>query len=120
MSAAYASIIREANANGVTISAIDATGLAADSMISAENRQLDARPSSFMMQQNLQAPLRSMAEQTGGVGAVNTNHPSGAPKESAGDFSNFYSLGQRSTQAANRWAIAMWAESRCRSPSSPK
>jgi hypothetical protein len=96
----YASVIREANANGVTISAIDATGLAPESMISAEYRQLDVRPSTFNMEQNLQAPLRSMAEETGGVVAVNTNDPSGALKEIADDFSNFYSLGYRSTQAA--------------------
>jgi len=100
MNTRYASIVQAANAQGVTIWPLDATGLAADDLVSAENRTIEARPNSFMMRQNVQAPLLMMAEQTGGIAAVNTNDWKNNLDELARDFSNFYSIGYRSTRAA--------------------
>lgn len=100
MNSKYASLVQAANANGVTIWALDASGLAADDLVSAENRYIESRPSTFMMRQNTQAPLLMMAEQTGGMAAVNTNDWKDSLDELSKDFSNFYSLGYRTTRAA--------------------
>ncbi|HEY7369994.1 MAG TPA: VWA domain-containing protein [Thermoanaerobaculia bacterium] len=101
MNMRYLGIVQAANAQGVTIWALDASGLASDEFISAENRTMDTRPSAFFMRQNTQAPLNMMAEQTGGMAATNTNDWKGSLDELSKDFSNFYSLGFRSPQAAN-------------------
>ena len=100
MNTRYASIVQAANANGVTLWPLDATGLAVDDLVSAENRTMEARPNSFMMRQNSQAPLLMMAEQTGGIAAVNTNDWKRNLDELARDFSDFYSIGYRSGRAA--------------------
>ena len=100
MNSKYASLVQSANANGVTIWALDASGLAADDLMSAENRYLENRPSTFMMRQNTQAPLLMLAEQTGGMAAVNTNDWKNSLDELSKDFSNFYSLGYRTARAA--------------------
>jgi VWFA-related protein len=100
MNSRYATIAQTANSNGVTIFALDASGLAGDEMVSAENRYMENRPSSFLMRQNTQAPLQMMAEQTGGLAAVNTNDWKDSLAELSKDFSNFYSIGYRTTRAA--------------------
>jgi len=100
MNSRYATIAQAANSNGVTIWALDASGLAADDLVSAENRYIENRPSSFLMRQNTQAPLLMLAEQTGGMAAVNTNDWKDSLNELAKDFSNFYSIGYRTTRAA--------------------
>ena len=100
MNAKYASIVQSANANGVTIWALDASGLAADDLVTAENRYMESRPSTFGMRQNMQAPLLMLAEQTGGMAAINTNDWKDSLDELAKDFSNFYSIGYRTTRAA--------------------
>jgi VWFA-related protein len=100
MNSRYATIAQAANSNGVTIWALDASGLAADDLVSAENRYIENRPSSFLMRQNTQAPLRMLAEQTGGLAAVNTNDWKDSLNELTKDFSNFYSIGYRTTRAA--------------------
>jgi VWFA-related protein len=100
MNAKYAGIIQSANSQGVTIWALDASGLTTDSLVSAENRSFSTRPNDFILRQNYQAPLQLMAEQTGGMAAVNTNDWKKSLDELAADFSNFYSLGYRSTRAA--------------------
>jgi VWFA-related protein len=101
MNTKYASLVQAANANGVTIWALDASGLAADDLVSAENRYMEARPSTFAMRQNTQGPLLMLAEQTGGIAAINTNDWKESLDELSRDFSNFYSLGYRSTRAAS-------------------
>jgi VWFA-related protein len=101
MNSKYASIVQAANANGVTIWALDASGLSADDLVSAENRYMEARPSSFAMRQNTQAPLLMLAEQTGGMAAINTNDWKDSLDELSKDFSNFYSIGYRTTRAAS-------------------
>ena len=100
MNTRYASLVQSANSNGVTIWALDASGLAADDLVSAENRYLETRPSSFLMRQNTQAPLLMLAEQTGGMAAINTNDWKDSLDELSKDFSNFYSLGYRTARAA--------------------
>ena len=100
MNSRYASLVQAANSNGVTIWALDASGLSADELVSAENRYMEARPSSFAMRQNTQAPLLMLAEQTGGMAAINTNDWKSSLDELSKDFSNFYSIGYRSTRAA--------------------
>jgi VWFA-related protein len=96
----YATVIQAANAQGVTIWALDASGLTVDEMVTAENRSFDTRPNSFMMTQNTQAPLQMLAEETGGLASVNSNSWKGKLDELAKDFSSFYSLGYRTSRSA--------------------
>jgi VWFA-related protein len=100
MNSRYIGIVQSANAQGVTIWALDASGLQVDDLITAENRTMDTRPSSFVMRTNTQAPLQMMAEQTGGLAAINTNDWKASLDNLSADFSNFYSLGYRSSKAA--------------------
>jgi VWFA-related protein len=100
MNTKYLKIIQSANANGVTIYTLDATGLATPDVLSAENRQDDVQINDFTFRQNMQGPIRMMAESTGGLAAVNTNDWKGALDEVAADFSNFYSLGYRAARGA--------------------
>lgn len=100
MNTRYASIVQAANAQGVTIWALDASGLTVDDLVSAENRAYETRPNEFLLRQNTQAPLQLMAEQTGGMAAVNTNDWKKSLDELAKDFSNFYSIGYRSSKSA--------------------
>lgn len=100
MNSRYARIIQAANAQGVTIWALDASGLTTDGLISAENRSFDTRPSDFLLRQNMQGPLILMAEQTGGMAAINTNDWKKSLDELSKDFSNFYSIGYRANRSA--------------------
>lgn len=100
MSNKYASIVQAANSQGVTIWALDASGLTTEALVSAENRSFDTRPSDFLVRQNTQAPLLLMADQTGGMAAVNTNDWKKSLDELSKDFSNFYSIGYRTTRSA--------------------
>ena len=100
MNGKYATIIQAANAQGVTIWALDASGLTVDEMVTAENRSFETRPNSFLMTQNTQAPLQMMAEQTGGLASVNSNSWKDKLDELAKDFSSFYSLGYRTSRSA--------------------
>lgn len=100
MNTRYTSIVQAANANGVTLWPLDATGLAADDFASAEYRTVEARPNTFLMRQNTQGPLLLMAEETGGIAAINTNDWGKNLDELAKDFSNFYSIGYRAAGAA--------------------
>lgn len=99
MSSRYVSIVHAANAQGVTIWALDASGLTTDDSISAENRTLETRPSSFFLRHNTQAPLEMMAEETGGMAAINTNDWRKSLDELSRDLSNFYSIGYRTTRS---------------------
>lgn len=86
-----------ANANRVTFYTIDAGGLRTYSSASAE-RQTAGTPgmSSFIDSQNifnLQAPLLTLAEDTGGKAIINTNDVGGPLKAVAHDLRTYYSLG---------------------------
>jgi VWFA-related protein len=100
LSTKYANIISSANSNGVTIYTLDAAGLSTDALGLAENRTTDVKPNEFFSRQNMQTPIRLMAEQTGGIAAINTNDWKASLDEIAADFSNFYSLGYRSAKGA--------------------
>ena len=95
----YTSIVQAANAQGVTIWALDASGLSAGEFVSAENRTMDSRPNEFFLRQNTQGPIQMMAEQTGGMAAVNTNDWKRSLDELSRDFTSFYSLGYRSARS---------------------
>lgn len=101
MNSRYTQIVQAANANGVTIYTLDASGLSASDMISAENPSIkNIHLNEFTMRQNMQAPIRMMAEETGGIAAINTNDWKTSLDQVAADFSNFYSLGYRSARGA--------------------
>ncbi len=96
----YTKIISAANANGVTMYTLDASGLQTDTMLSAENKTTDIHVNDFFVRQNMQGPIRMMAEQTGGLTAINTNDWKANLDQIAADFSNFYSLGYRAAKGA--------------------
>jgi VWFA-related protein len=100
MNLKYLKIIQSANANGITIYTLDATGLSTSDLMSADSRTTDVRINDFSARQNMQGPIRMLAEQTGGTATVNTNDWKVALDQIAADFSNFYSLGYRSARGA--------------------
>ncbi len=101
MNSRYVKIVSSANANGVTIYTLDASGLQTSELMSAENKTTDIHVNDFFVRQNTQAPIRMMAEETGGLAAINTNDWKSNLDQIASDFSNFYSLGYRSAKGAS-------------------
>lgn len=100
MDSQYATIVQAANAQGVTIWPLDASGLSSGSLASVEEKTMLNRPNDFLVRTNLQSPLQMMAEETGGVAAVNTNDWKKNLDELSKDYSNFYSLGYRTSRKA--------------------
>lgn len=98
----YASVIQAANAQGVTIWALDASGLTTDSFTSAETDMgsIQNRPNELLLRENTQGPIRMMAEETGGMASINTNDWKRSLDELARDFTSFYSLGYRTIGVA--------------------
>ncbi len=101
MNSRYVKIVSAANANGVTVYTLDASGLTTGDIMSAENKATDVHLNEFFVRQNMQGPIRMMAEETGGIAAINTNDWKGSLDQIASDFSNFYSLGYRSAKGAS-------------------
>ncbi len=95
----YLSVVQAANASGVSIYAIDASGLSVDSSISAENRTTSQRIDTFLERNNLQAMLTLMAEETGGEAVLNRNDVLGALKNIEKDYTSYYSIGYRSLRS---------------------
>ncbi len=87
----------QANANRVSFYTLDAAGLRPPSASSAEVAELaQAGFASFYdstMVSNLQAPLRTLAERTGGQAILNQNDVGPALARMATDFDTYYSLG---------------------------
>jgi VWFA-related protein len=101
MSTKYIKIIQSANANGVTMYTLDATGLSTSDVLSADSKtNKDVHVSEFTARMNYQTPIKMMAEETGGTAAVNTNDWKSSLDNIAADFSNYYSLGFRSARGA--------------------
>ena len=100
MSSRYVKIVSAANANGVTIYTLDAAGLQTPDLLSAENRSTTVHINDFVVRQNLQGPIQMLAQETGGLSAVNTNDWKANLDQIASDFSNFYSLGYRAAKGA--------------------
>ncbi len=95
----YLGIIRAANAAGVSMYMVDASGLTIDSGISAENRTTDAKIDSFVERTNLQSMIQLMAEETGGKAILNRNDVTGPLNEMRGDYTSYYSVGYRSLRS---------------------
>ena len=95
----FIGVIRNANAAGVTIYAVDAGGLSVDSSVSAENRAMGARLDTFAEQNNEQAMLTLMSEETGGAAILNKNDITPALKDLERDCTSYYSLGYRSLRS---------------------
>ena len=90
----FRELIATANANRVTLYTIDAAGLRAPSAVSAENQNPGGSAfTDSIYISNLQAPLRTMAEETGGKAILNTNNVEPALTQVAEDFDTYYSLG---------------------------
>ena len=84
-----------ANTNRVTFYTVDAAGLRTYSYMDASNQTANAN-AAFIDQvhfSNLQSPLILMAQETGGLVAMNTNNHSLGMDKMAEDFENYYSLG---------------------------
>jgi VWFA-related protein len=97
--ASYLGIIRAANAAGVSMYMVDASGLSIDSGISAENRTTEAKLDSFVERTNLQSMVQLMAEETGGKAILNRNDVTVPLNEMRGDYTSYYSVGYRSLKA---------------------
>lgn len=95
----YDRLVRTANASGVTMYALDAGGLSSfDSLSAAEGGSVEG--GSFVevdsaRQANLQAPLRQMAIETGGIALTNSNNLDLIFDQLREDLTSYYSLGYR-------------------------
>ncbi len=93
-SRAFQEVAAAANANRVTFYTLEATGLRVPTNISAENR---VSTSSSMVDSvyfsNLQAPLQTLAHETGGQALLNMNVALPGLERVAADFATYYSLG---------------------------
>lgn len=84
-----------ANANRVSFYTIDAAGLRVNSSADAQTAEATPGTATFidsMAIQNLQAPLRMLAERTGGFAVINRNRFKESLTRIGTDFRSFYSL----------------------------
>ncbi len=95
----YLGIVQSANAAGVSIYTIDASGLTVDSNVTAERRTTSQRIDTFLERTNLQSMLSLMAEETGGRAILNKNDVTIPLKEMEKDYTSYYSLGYRSVRS---------------------
>ena len=90
------SIARTANANGITLYAIHAGGLAAGSEgTTADNQQPISYNVTSAALSNTTESLQMLAELTGGLATTRTNNFAGAFKDIVRDLDSYYSLGYR-------------------------
>jgi VWFA-related protein len=93
-SRSFQEVAASANANRVTFYTLEATGLRVATSVSAENR---SNSSSSMVDSvyfsNLQAPLQTLAHETGGQALLNMNVALPGLERVAADFDTYYSLG---------------------------
>ncbi len=98
----FSELTARANSNRVTFYTIDAGGLRTYDSVSAENQTneqgvyLDSIRIS-----NMQAPLQTMAEDTGGMAIINANKVLPDLERVASDFGTFYSLGYTPSHAGD-------------------
>jgi VWFA-related protein len=97
----FETVIRRANEQRVTFHTMDAGGLRGMEFGAAEYAgfvDMDLRSTlDSVVPENLQSPLRLMANETGGRAILNRNEVLPALDEVAQDFRSFYSLGISST-----------------------
>jgi len=92
----------KANSNRVTFYTIDAGGLRTYDSVSAENPTNDQGIYLDSIRiSNLQAPLQTLAEDTGGVAIINANRVLPDLERVASDFGTFYSLGYSPVHAGD-------------------
>ena len=107
----YRELTARANASRVTFYTLEAAGLRSHSSLSAAyggssggplagSSLVDADYARFM---DGQASLLAMAEDTGGLAAINTNNLDGAFARMTEDFETYYSLGYNSTRSDGRY-----------------
>ena len=93
----YRSLANKASSNGVVFYAIDAGGLRTLSSASVETAEAGLPGMSSFIDsiyiQNIQEPLRFMADATGGYAIINTNDVSDDLLRIGNDFDTYYSLG---------------------------
>ncbi|MEZ5333352.1 MAG: VWA domain-containing protein, partial [Thermoanaerobaculia bacterium] len=93
----FESLASQANANRVAFYTIDAAGLRPPSASSVEVAEISQAGLTTFYDQtlisNLQAPLLTLAERTGGKAIINTNDVGPALDDVSRGFRNYYSLG---------------------------
>jgi VWFA-related protein len=93
----FEELAAHANANRVSFYTIDAGGLRVASSADAQVFQADQAGASAHIDSvrihNIQAPLRMMAEKTGGKAIINQNRYGDSLREIGHDFRTYYSLG---------------------------
>lgn len=93
----FEELASQANANRVAFYTIDAAGLRPPSAASVEVAEISQAGLTTFYDQtlvsNLQAPLLTLAERTGGKAIVNTNDVGPALEDVSRGFRNYYSLG---------------------------
>ncbi len=90
----FESVVNQANAVGVTIYALDASGLSLEGVGSAEVGRSSGLASALSLTRwNTQDTLKILAEGTGGIALVNRNEFAESLKEVEKDLGNYYSLG---------------------------
>jgi VWFA-related protein len=94
-----------ASSNRVSFYTIDAAGLRTESLVAADSRGFETPGLITLLdsthRSNLQAPLRLMADQTGGQAILNTNNVGPGLERMATDFKTFYSLGYSSAHSSD-------------------
>lgn len=101
----FRSLANRANSNGVVFYAIDAGGLRTLASSSVQMGQAPTPDSSTLADsmyiQNIQEPLRFLADSTGGYAIVNTNDIGDDLLRIANDFQSYYSLGYTPAHAGD-------------------
>jgi VWFA-related protein len=98
MTRQFTELAAQANANRVTFYTLDAAGLRVSSDFSAENKNVPISGVDSVHTNNLQAPLRYVANATGGIAILNTNRAAPLLERVAEDFNTYYSLGYRALE----------------------
>ena len=93
-SRAFREVAASANANRITFYALEAAGLRVSTAAMAENRvALTSSMVDSVHFSNLQAPLQTLASETGGQALLNMNVATAGLERVAADFDTYYSLG---------------------------
>jgi VWFA-related protein len=94
---AFRNLTLNANAAGISLVTIDATGLTTDDMVSAESASSVGRMDEGIAQLDMQNALGLLAEETGGKMIVGRNDLALALRELEADWTAYYSLGYESS-----------------------
>ncbi|MEM8960544.1 MAG: VWA domain-containing protein [Acidobacteriota bacterium] len=98
----YQELTAQANANRVTFYSLDAAGLRTYSYIDVRNQTAGGGAQIDQTYfHNIQAPLRLIADETGGRAVMNTNNWTPMLERIAEDFDNYYSIGYSPASAGS-------------------